>query len=82
MISDDSTPHYNYYFPVSIVGTLLIKIVDNFRVSFTGESITFFFVRGQGEVRRCFSASLIQHHALKTYCGIDVHLSKPSAYCK
>lgn len=61
---------------------LLLRLPTTFRVSFTGEPIKFFFVRGQSKVRRCFSASLIQHHALKTYCGIDVHLSKPSAYWK
>jgi len=58
---------------------LLLRLPTTFRVSFTGE---FFFVRWQVEVRRCFSASLIQHHALKTYWGIEVHLSKPSAYWK
>ena len=32
MIPEASTPHryYSYYFPVSIVGTLVIKIADKF----------------------------------------------------
>jgi hypothetical protein len=44
VIPETSTPHryYSYYFPVSIVGTLVIRMPINFRVSFTGESITFF----------------------------------------
>lgn len=51
VITEANTPrrYYSYYFSMSIFGTLVIMIGSKFyfRVSFTGEPVTFFLPEGK-----------------------------------